>query len=47
MDISDGLLIDLKKMLPNKKYGFSLDYDNIIPKSIYFKNLLKKKKFSN
>ena len=43
MDISDGLLIDLKKMLPNKKYGFSLDYDKL-PKSIYFKNLLNKKK---
>tara|TARA_B100002052_G_scaffold242168_1_gene226881 strand:- start:1290 stop:2243 length:954 start_codon:yes stop_codon:yes gene_type:complete len=43
MDISDGLLIDLKKMIAYKKYGFTLDF-NKIPKSTYFNTLIKKKK---
>ena len=45
MDISDGLLIDLKKIIGNKKLGFILDF-NKLPKSLYFNKLLKKKKIS-
>ena len=45
MDISDGVLIDLKKMIGSKKLGFIIDYKKL-PKSIYLINLVKKKKIS-
>tara|TARA_B100001121_G_scaffold310519_1_gene342156 strand:+ start:2856 stop:3809 length:954 start_codon:yes stop_codon:yes gene_type:complete len=45
MDISDGLLIDLKKMVSYKKLGFMIDF-NLIPTSIKFKNLVDQKKIS-
>ena len=38
MDVSDGLLIDLKKLLGNKNKGFIVDY-NLLPKSAYLKKL--------
>ena len=43
MDISDGLLIDLKKLIGNKKLGYIVDF-NLLPKSKYFKMLITKKK---
>ena len=43
MDISDGLLSDLKKMLKNKNQGYIIDF-NKLPKSKYFKKLLSQKK---
>ncbi len=45
MDISDGLLIDLKKKLTNKKLGFIVNYD-LLPKSYYFQKLSNEKKIS-
>ncbi len=43
MDVSDGLLIDLKKMIDSEKQGFIV-YFNILPTSIHFKRLCKQKK---
>ena len=43
MDVSDGLLIDLKKMLTNSKLSYIVDFD-LIPKSTYFNKLIKQKK---
>ena len=45
MDVSDGLLIDLKKLIGQKNLGFFIDY-NQLPKSIYLKRLIKQKKIS-
>ena len=41
MDLSDGLLIDLKKLICDKKLGFIIDF-NLLPKSFYFNKLAKK-----
>ena len=38
MDVSDGLLIDLKKLIGSKTKGFIIDY-NLLPKSTYLKKL--------
>ena len=46
MDVSDGLLIDLKKILVNSKLRFIIDYD-LLPTSIYFNSLKKNKKNIN
>ena len=43
MDISDGLLTDLRKMLKINKNGFTI-YKNLLPKSYYFKKLTNEKK---
>ena len=43
MDVSDGLLIDLKKMLGNKKFGYVVDF-NLLPKSKYLNKLINEKK---
>ncbi len=43
MDVSDGLLIDLKKIVSAKKLGFTVNF-NIIPKSKNFNNLKITKK---
>ena len=45
MDISDGLLIDLKKITGDKNKGFIINYENI-PKSTYFKKLVDQKKIT-
>ena len=45
MDISDGLLIDLKKITGDKNKGFIINYENI-PKSKYFKKLADQKKIT-
>ena len=45
MDISDGLLIDLKKIVEPKKMKFILEFD-LLPKSNYLKKLIKQKKIS-
>ncbi len=45
IDISDGLLTDLKKLIGNKKSGFIVDL-NSLPKSVYFTKLIKQKKIS-
>ena len=45
MDISDGLLIDLKKLIGNKKLNFVINY-NLLPKSNNFKILSKQKRLS-
>ena len=42
MDISDGLLVDLKKLIGDKPLGFILDY-NRLPKSKYLKKISKRK----
>ncbi len=39
MDVSDGLLIDLKKLTSNKNLSFIVDY-NLLPKSPNFKKLI-------
>ena len=46
MDISDGLLIDLKKLIGNKKLNFVINY-NLLPKSNNFKILSKQKRLSS
>ena len=43
MDISDGLLIDLKRLIGNQKLGYII-YSNLLPKSKCLKNLITKKK---
>ena len=43
MDLSDGLLIDLVKLIGDKKFSFVINY-NKLPKSTYFEALLQKKK---
>lgn len=43
IDLSDGLLIDLKRLIGNKLLSFIIDY-KLIPKSIYLKKLIKSKK---
>tara|TARA_B100000965_G_scaffold404780_1_gene436573 strand:- start:896 stop:1849 length:954 start_codon:yes stop_codon:yes gene_type:complete len=43
MDISDGLLIDLKKIVEQKKLKFILEYD-LLPNSNYFHKLNMQKK---
>ena len=45
IDISDGLLIDLKKMIREQKYGFSISLDNIKISSELKKVLNKNKRF--
>ncbi len=45
MDVSDGLLLDLKKLIGNKKLGYILDF-NVLPRSNYFNQLEKKNKIS-
>ena len=45
MDVSDGLLIDLSKLIDNKKFGFIIDFD-LIPKSMSFNKLVHNKKIS-
>ena len=45
MDISDGLLTDLKKIVKEKKLNFIIDY-HLLPKSNKFKKLNKQKKIS-
>ena len=40
MDVSDGLLIDLKNLVGKKKLSFILNC-NLLPKSIFFKRLFK------
>ena len=42
MDISDGLLVDLKKLIGNKNKGFIVIY-NLLPTSNNFNKLVKKK----
>lgn len=46
MDISDGLLIDLKKIIGNKNLGFIIDY-NLLPQSNNFQILSQKKIISD
>ena len=43
MDISDGILLDLKKIIFKKKFNFIIDY-NLLPRSINFKKLIYKYK---
>ena len=43
MDVSDGLLIDLKKLVGDKYKKFILDINNL-PKSYYFAQILNQKK---
>ena len=43
IDVSDGLLIDLKNLLNNQKMGFVVDFSSL-PKSLYFNQLIKQKK---
>jgi len=43
MDVSDGLLIDLKKLVGDKYKKFILDINNL-PKSYYFVQILNQKK---
>ena len=45
MDISDGLLTDLKKIVKEKKLNFIIDYE-LLPKSNKFKKLKKQRKIS-
>ena len=45
IDISDGLLIDLKKMIRQQKYGFSINLDDIKISSQLKKFLSTNKKF--
>ena len=40
IDVSDGLLIDINKLVTYKKFGFNIDFD-ILPKSQYFNELVK------
>tara|TARA_Y100001970_G_scaffold273849_1_gene372613 strand:- start:4547 stop:5500 length:954 start_codon:yes stop_codon:yes gene_type:complete len=43
IDVSDGLLIDLYKLVKNNKLSFNIEYD-LIPKSTYLNKLFKQKK---
>ncbi len=43
MDISDGLIVDLNKLINNQKYGYLIDI-NKIPKSRQLEQLIKQKK---
>ena len=45
MDISDGLLIDLKKLVDVNKLGFLINFD-CLPKSKYFNKLIDQKKIT-
>ena len=45
MDISDGLVIDLNKLINKQKVGYLIDI-NKIPKSNYLKQLIKDKKLN-
>ena len=45
MDVSDGLLVDLKKLINNKNKGFIINLE-YLPKSFYFNELVKGKKIS-
>ncbi len=43
MDVSDGLLLDLKKLVSYNKNGFIIDY-NQLPTSSYFNKIFKQRK---
>ena len=43
MDVSDGLIIDLNKLINKQKLGYLIDIDNI-PISNHLKQLIKHKK---
>ena len=45
IDVSDGLLIDLRNLVDNKKFGFVIDFD-LIPKSNFFNRLVNSKTIS-
>ncbi len=42
MDVSDGLLVDLKRLVGKKKLSFLINY-NLLPKSNFFKKIFKQK----
>ena len=46
IDVSDGLLTDIKKLVNSKKRGFIID-SALIPKSIYFKKFIKQNNIFN
>ena len=45
MDVSDGILIDLKKLIGDKKSAFIIDY-NLLPQSHFFKKMVNTRKIS-
>ncbi len=45
MDISDGLLVDIKKLIGDKNLGFVIDF-NLLPKSNFLKKLNNQNKIS-